>query len=421
MRVPVLHWAGLALALFAWPALADEYHNVNQIVGDRALGMAGAYTAVSDDPAGLYYNPAGMVYATADNISASVNSLQYRQIQYDDVLDGQYDWERTSTQLLPNFFGVMQTVGPFKIGLSSSTPDSVSENQDQQFEDFGSIDRYIINLNREDVRYNFGPGIAYELNDQFAIGLTLNYHYRVFESNINQYVRFNDDTLEWLNTYLETKEHGVRPKLGFMWSPADKVAIGLSIDQTVVLSSNTHFQSARCRTGSGSNGCDADGEEGVPEIRTFDDARLYPVQVRTGIAWFPNPALLVSADMIFHTGAGATENDDTIVFFEQEPTLDVALGAEYYWTPRYAVRGGVFTANANTPELELGKTFQDPHIDIIGLTTSLSRFTRDSSITMGVMASRGLGKSQLFGDLDTLLQETTVMDVSVFLSTSYRY
>ena len=415
--------AGLALPLFALPALADEFHNVNQIVGDRALGMAGAYTAVSDDPAGLYYNPAGLVYATTNNISASVNSLQYRQIQYDDVLAGQYDWERTSTQLLPNFFGVVQTFGPFKVGISSSIPDSVSENQDQQFEDFGSIDRYVINLNRRDVRYNFGPGIAYELNDQFAVGLTLNYHYRVFESNINQYLRFNDDTLEWVNTYLETKEHGVRPKLGFMWSPADKVAIGLSIDRTLALASETQYQEARCRTGSGSDGCDADGHEAVPDIQTFDDIRNYPVQVRTGIAWFPNPALLLSADMIFHTGTEATETDDFILYSEREPTLDFAMGLEYYWTARYAVRGGVFTASANTPELETGQIFQDPHVDVYGLTASLSRFTRDSSISMGFMASRGEGKSQLFSDpeVELPLQNTTITEVSAFISTSYRY
>lgn len=410
----------LVLPFLALPGQADEFHNINQIVGDRALGMAGAYTAVSDDPAGLYYNPAGLVYATDNSISASVNSLQYRQITYDDVLNGEYDWQRSSVQLLPNFFGVVQTFGPFKVGISSSIPDSVSENQDQEFEDFGSIDHFIINLNRQDVRYNFGPGIAYELNDQFSVGLTLNYHYRVFEHNSNQYLRFNDGTLEWLNTYLETTEHGIRPKLGFMWSPADKIAIGLTIDKPIVLSSNTKYQQAQCQTTSGGEGCA--GTDVQPDILTFDEQRNYPTQLRTGIAWFPTPALLLSADMIFNTGAEETldESEDVIVFTEREPTFDFALGAEYYWTARYAVRGGFYTAQANTEELSKNQTDQDPHIDMYGITASLSRFTQDSSVSLGVVYGMGKGKSQLFSSAP-LLQDTTLVDVSAFISTSYRY
>ena len=47
--------------IFSWTgfAAADEDHYNNIIIGDRPAGMGGAYTAISDDPSGLYYNPAG--------------------------------------------------------------------------------------------------------------------------------------------------------------------------------------------------------------------------------------------------------------------------------------------------------------------------------------------------------------------------
>ncbi len=51
------------LACMAVPAAADELHYTNLLIGDRASGMGGAYTAVSDDATGLYYNPAGIAYA----------------------------------------------------------------------------------------------------------------------------------------------------------------------------------------------------------------------------------------------------------------------------------------------------------------------------------------------------------------------
>jgi len=48
--------AAAALALCATGAFADEW----QIVGPRALGMGGAYTAVAVGPAAQYWNPAGL-------------------------------------------------------------------------------------------------------------------------------------------------------------------------------------------------------------------------------------------------------------------------------------------------------------------------------------------------------------------------
>ncbi|MDY7035416.1 MAG: aromatic hydrocarbon degradation protein, partial [Thermodesulfobacteriota bacterium] len=44
--------------VFVSDAFADDYHYVNMLVGDRATGLGGAYTAVSDDPAGCFFNPA---------------------------------------------------------------------------------------------------------------------------------------------------------------------------------------------------------------------------------------------------------------------------------------------------------------------------------------------------------------------------
>ena len=56
---------------------ADENHYVNMLVGNRASGLGGAYTAVSDDPAGCFYNPAGIAFSPHLSISASVNAFSW--------------------------------------------------------------------------------------------------------------------------------------------------------------------------------------------------------------------------------------------------------------------------------------------------------------------------------------------------------
>jgi len=83
--------------LLTGPAFADDLHYNNILVGDRAAGMGGAYTAVADDPSGLYYNPAGIVFAPGRSFSASVNAFQYSQKEYKDVLGGTAGSENLQT------------------------------------------------------------------------------------------------------------------------------------------------------------------------------------------------------------------------------------------------------------------------------------------------------------------------------------
>ena len=64
----------LLVAGHSTSVLADEYHYNNMLIGDRASGMGGAYTAVSDDATGMFYNPAAIVYVGDRNFSASVNT-----------------------------------------------------------------------------------------------------------------------------------------------------------------------------------------------------------------------------------------------------------------------------------------------------------------------------------------------------------
>ena len=172
-----------ALTLFALPTMADEYHYNNILVGDRAAGMAGAYTAISDDPSGLFYNPAGIVYAQGSNVSVSANAFHQTVTVYKDALGSGLDYERYSSALLPNFFGIVQPLGKGRIGFSYAVPDSILEDQNQTFfNPNATTARYALNFNKNDNTYNFGPSYALELTKEFSIGTTLYAHYRKNEA-----------------------------------------------------------------------------------------------------------------------------------------------------------------------------------------------------------------------------------------------
>jgi long-chain fatty acid transport protein len=228
-------------------AHADEFHYNNILIGDRASGMGGAYTAVSDDPSGMFYNPAGIAYAKGKSMSASVNAYHAVSKKYDGVIGGN-GWKRNSSSLLPNYFGVLQPIGKLKVGFSYAVPDSSQEDQDQTFYNLAStipgvtVDSYVINFNNSDSINNFGPSVAAELTDNLSVGLTLYAHKRNSHLIFNQLVELSNGASEWTNQYLETDEWAVRTVVALMWAPMDKLSVGLSLAKTFVLTSDTKLQ-----------------------------------------------------------------------------------------------------------------------------------------------------------------------------------
>ena len=400
---------GLAIALAfcgARTAAADEYHYTNNLIGERSAGMGGAYTAVSDDPSGLFYNPAGIVYAPSSNISASVNAYNLQQKNYKQGLSGLSDWRRKSTTFVPNFFGIIQPLGQGVIGFSYAVPDSVTEDQDLDIANPASgISRYIINFNNDDRTYKIGPSYARTVTDRFSVGATLYFHYWRRQWISNQLAMLDNGSYQHNNTYFQTSEYGVEPLLGMMWSPVDKLALGLTLSKTLLYASSL-AQQVIVR--------DPTTKEITVTKSNSDKKRIQPARITVGAAYFPTSKLLLSMDVShFSATKDATFGDRIAV-------TDVAVGVEYYLKPTLALRGGIYTDNANTPKLRSSLSNQREHIDLLGLSASVTRFTRNASLTLGINYAFGDGRAQIVGGSNDI-QNVTTQSVSVFMATSYNY
>jgi len=385
------------------PCRADIYHNDNLLVGDRASGMGGAYTAVSDDTAGLYYNPAGIVYSTSPSISASANAYYQTDKTYKGGLGGTADWHRSSSKILPNFFGILYPMGRGVVGFSYVVPDSAAEDQNQEFSNpSASISDFVINFNNDDNTFNIGPSYAIKLSDNLSLGATLYFHYRKNQWALNQLVQYTDGTYQWSNTYFKTTEYGVRPMLGLMWSPTDKLSVGLNLNQTYIMGSDAKRQITFDDNGSLTR-----------TVITSNEKRSLPLAVKLGAAYFPTHRFILSADVGYYAAA----ND---AFFNRKAVINLALGTEYYLTDTLAVRAGAYSNAANSPTLRSGLTSQAEHVDLYGLSASITRFARSSSLSLGVSYSFGSGQAQVI-DGSTNIQAVDVSNLAVFLSTSYAY
>lgn len=419
----ILRWASLAIVFFlccSSVTSADEFHYNNLLIGDRASGMGGAYTAISDDASGMYYNPAGIIYVTDKNFSASVNAYSAQTKTYSNVIGGQ-PFVRKSSALLANYFGIVKPIGKYKFGFSYAVPDAVNEDLSQSVRNVVSATAadydFTINLNNRDNTYNFGPSLAAAINDDLAVGMTLYIHQRDTLIIQNQFVARQDSnqTNQWSNSYFKLNESGLKPIIGITWAPIEKLSLGVSLSKIFLISSNASRQDTCVDTLTASN-C-PDTSTGlipfqVPTLTSFDVKRKYPVRAAFGAAYFASSSLLVSTDITYHTAV------DDPVFGNKVATLDVAFGSEYYLNKKWAVRAGLFSNVANTPAIQAGVTSIEEHINLYGGSLSFTHFTGDTSVTLGGSVSYGTGQAQI-GTSSTDVQSASTFGWTMFLSSSY--
>ena len=161
--------------------------------GIRAMGRGGAFTAVADDGAAHYYNPAGMVYIE-DNLLQTEVIITHRRSRFK-TQTGEDDQMRMNNAN-PNLFYVADTGSPdWAWGISAFIPFGSAT----QWNDFGPL-RYKATYSKLGM-YVINPNIAVKINPKLSVGLGLDIYQTSVESRkkidygalIGQSGRFDGD------------------------------------------------------------------------------------------------------------------------------------------------------------------------------------------------------------------------------------
>jgi len=407
-------------------AYADEYHYVNMLAGNRAIGLGGAYTAISDDPAGCYYNPAGIAFAPNNGLSASVNAFYQSSKVYESAMlqqDGNFvDWEQESFSILPNFFGVVKKLGNGTIGFSYVVPDSTQRRQKQDFYNIQSslrdndIDTFTININDSDRTYLFGPSYAYQITNSLSIGGSLYAYYRDKELIRNQILLFEQGQHYLFNYYETSTDWGFKPILGVMWEPAEKVAIGFALSKIYITSSDNESQQITRDTTLthpdviGSVSYDYSNTDTIYFGSSSDSIEGdFPLTLSLGLAYFVSPQLLFSGDIVYSEEIG-----------EKGDVLNFSLGTEYYFSEEYAIQFGLYSDYANTPDLVSDRVNQTENIDIYSASLSFTVYHSAAGITIGCLYGFGKGDAQIISN-NPAVQDVEINNLAVYLSANYNY
>jgi hypothetical protein len=376
-----------ALSANTW---ADADYHKNSLIGGRAATMGGAYKAISDDASGAYHNPAGLVFANNNSISGSANTFVISKTEYKETI-GARNWERDTTNLLPNFFGLVKKFKDYTFGLSYMVTDSQIEHQDQVFKNLRElstpVDTYSLNLHTEDNTYLLGPSFAMKLNSELNFGASLFYHYRVFRRSYSQLIKFSDadDFSSYEN--LTKKEKGAKLKAGLMWSRG-KNSVGLTLAKTMIITALTDSQANTKDKGS------AVVNFGRSSIT---DKPKMPIELGAGWAHFFSPYFLISADFDYYLHSDDNKDD----------VWNASVGSEYFLNETYALRGGAYTNNTNSKEpADVAANTPVEHMDMYGLTSGLAIHSKGSVVTLGVGYGFGKGDAKIYNSQNNISNVT---------------
>ena len=418
---------------------ADEYHFNNFFIGDRAASMGGAYCAIADGPEGVYYNPAGLSFSSSNYFSLSANAIQYKQFIYKGIkFDGakeSIDYTRRSFSFIPNFFGFLQKYKHFTFAFTVASPDSELFDQRDSFKiptlenGLSYTNNLNVDLSKTYMVYEAGPSFSFLPSKQLSIGFGLFVRYtnkrEIFQQSQIYDLKNKASKTSFSSQYIRDDIVCLVGNFGIQYMPIKYLSIGYSASMPLHL---VDVKSQKTTVMEGINkpnmllgyfDAGVDSREN-DVINIFEDGlfRSTFVKQTIGIAGFITKSVVVSLDGSFYVAVQDVENEYSD--FRNWFTWNVSTGVEWYITQNFPLRLGFFTDNANTPELESGKTDQLDHVNMYGGSFSIGYATASMSVNLGATISGGVGKAQMIAG-STAIQDLEAFAVTVFISGGYSF
>ncbi len=420
---------GILAGLVGSEAHADQFHYHNVLMGDRAMGMGGAFTAIADDASGLVYNPAGLAFSLSNDISGSANAFYQRTVTYKKAI-GTQDFKEKSAGSTAPFFGGLQKVDNMIPGVAAAfglfNRDSELKDQDDHIPTgvVEGINRFHRTANLRAGTSGYGAAFAKRLISSVSMGVSLVY---LKTDELDQTYQ-DADTITQNEAGAQVRQvltRNVRQRLtasalevglGLQWAMTPKVSLGLNIKVPTMISQvyengteETQAQSPDTKTWSYKW-----GRSITDNYKNENPLGSWPSEYRFGVAYFATTSFVVTSDIIHFTAAKGD-----LAAYERQALTNFALGAEYYITPPLPVRIGYFTNKDARPKVKEGLSGQDDHVDYAGFTLFFAWVQPNSSISFGGVIQNGSGKAQKLGD--SVIQDVSAHSSTVALSATHNF
>jgi hypothetical protein len=434
------HLVGLCGGLAGISAVADQFHYNNALVGERAMGLGGAYCAVADDASGVVYNPSGLAFALSNDISGSATvPISGRKIEYKKTIEDKSFTENSEGKFSP-FVGTlwkMDHISPglvFAFGFWTSDAELKDQNDLIELPDKG-ITRFHRTVNLRASTDYIGAAFAKRFGSKLSLGLGVNYFST--DELLQEYqdaltvADFTTPLFQVLTQNIRQRltVSGLEPVLGAQ-AVFGRLTLGLMIKTPIIMSQNFENGVERhIMTIDANRVAQSAITRGVVDKEQESPIGNWPAEYRLGAALFASTTLMWSFDVSHRTGA-----EGEVSYYDRDAVTNIGTGLEWYATSSLPVRLGFFTNYDARPEVkkcpasvatnkecqEQGFTDQRDHVDYNGLSLFIGWVQPNSSISFGGVVQSGSGQAQKIGSSRNI-QDVEAMSYALAYSASHNF
>ena len=409
----------LGILLSAPVPVFAAFSNYNSVLlGERAAGMGGAFTALTGDPAATpFYNPATTILMPGTNLSAAVSVYNKYAINYGEENQAGGVPQQVNQgffRSLPTSSGTILNFGSFAAGLSIVKPDyEFFSGQVQGTDTINST------LNYTDESLWVGPTFSARLTDRDRIGLTLYYTSRDLTRTISDRLTTGGGTGATIT--IEEKDltaNAIVSVLGYQRQLTDTWAVGISYrPPSLPIGSEASFYESTTQTTPYSTTVINQG--GVSAVAKI------PSRIAIGVAREVKGVNTLSADIQVYEGlsyqdvslpAGAEQENYNQVW-------NFAVGYEQIVADWLTLRLGVYSNRSSHPEptLESGLR-QGDHLDMNGFSTNVKlRLPSGTSFTIGGYYTAGDGQATEFTGGKLVLVPKSEQVFTMLVATGFQF
>jgi len=443
-------------------ARANPFNYQTLPLGQRALGMGGAFTGLASDASAAYYNPAGLAWVNDSALSASltVNAFDRRTIERGyRTRVGDRTLKHASEPSLPVFVTLVKKVGRkhpelkrrHAVALSTFTIDQRKLNFDVELRGRapGEDVQDTFSAGREDLTVWYGLSYAFRVSERLSFGMTgflsitrtkyTQEHISVALGALDRITgAYESRTGLWETYRAQSEVRNLVARLGVLYETDDDLRLGLMFQPPSIHARGTANVRARKLT-SDNVGMPPSGlfmntsQGGLPAHNPL------PWELRLGASYKPIDWVTVAFDTSLYgkngskrspivaigarspdpeTGAVPEAGALAVEAWHRKMTANVSLGAEAVIENTLALRGGLFTSLSSAPDVpSVSATYAPPDVNMFGGAGSVGYVAGGYDLSFGMAGLLGFGDALAYNvdaPRDETYRRTAVTDQTLF-------
>ncbi len=453
------------LVQLASPALtrAEPFNYQTLPLGQRALGMGGAFTGLANDPSAAYYNPAGLAWIADSALSASltVNAFDRRTIDsgYRTRI-GDRSLKHDSEPSLPVFVTLVKKVGRkhpvlqrrHAIALSTFVVARRKLNFDVELrgEFMGEDIADTFSADREETTTWNGLSHAYRVSERLSFGVTgflsttrTRYNQEHISVSLGDLDRitgsYGSRTSLWETYRARSEVRNLLLRFGVLYETKSHLRLGLMLQPPSLHVRGRADVRARKLTSD---------HVGMPPAGRFINAsednlpshHPLPWELRVGASYKPINWVTVALDTSLY-GKNGSKSSPVVAIGPRSPdkdtgavpeagalaletwyrkmTANVSIGVEAVIENTVALRGGFFTSLSAAPDIpSVSSTYSSPDMNLYGGALSVGYVASGYDLSLGCAGLLGFGDAIAYnidGPDGNVYERTTVNDRTLYI------